>query len=104
LFATAAVPRADRAKAAKTSLLDAVMHEVTRLNSTLPGTDRTRLNEYLEDIREIERRTQQCGEVHGWRPPTRRFLRHAGIVRRTYQVDVDMQALAFQADVTPFRR
>src|SRR5215813_1429367 len=43
-------------KQAKASLLDAVSVEVARLNNTLPTTDRTRLNEYLEDIREIERR------------------------------------------------
>src|SRR5437773_2577587 len=43
-------------KQAKASLLDAVTLEVARLNRTLPSTDRTRLNEYLEDIREIERR------------------------------------------------
>src|SRR5262249_61431912 len=43
-------------KQAKASLLDAVSVEVGRLNKTLPATDRTRLNEYLEDVREIERR------------------------------------------------
>src|SRR5204863_8393960 len=43
-------------KQAKASLLDAVTLEVARLNNSLPATDRTRLNEYLEDIREIERR------------------------------------------------
>src|SRR5580704_10163457 len=41
---------------AKASLLDAVTQEVHRLNNKLPGTDRARLDEYLEDIREIERR------------------------------------------------
>src|SRR5207344_2548242 len=43
-------------KQAKASLLDAVSLEVARLNKALPATDRTRLNEYLEDVREIERR------------------------------------------------
>src|SRR5206468_4184813 len=43
-------------KQARASLLDAVTLEVARLNNSLPATDRTRLNEYLEDIREIERR------------------------------------------------
>src|SRR5215475_12093435 len=43
-------------KQAKASLLDAVSLEVARLNKSLPATDRTTLNEYLEDIREIERR------------------------------------------------
>src|SRR5881394_3556168 len=37
-------------KQAKGSLLDAVSQEVARLNNTLPGTDRARLNEYLDDI------------------------------------------------------
>src|SRR5262250_2093547 len=37
-------------KQAKASLLDAVSVEVARLNRQLPATDRTRLNEYLEDI------------------------------------------------------
>src|SRR5437870_13818689 len=35
-------------KQAKASLLDAVTVEVARLNKTLPTTDRSRLNEYLE--------------------------------------------------------
>src|SRR5215475_3237722 len=43
-------------KQARTSLLDAITQEVARLNNRLPATDRTRLDEYLEDIREIERR------------------------------------------------
>src|SRR5213083_2837352 len=47
--------RASR-KQAKASLLDAVTLEVSRLNRNLPATDRTLLNDYLEDVREIERR------------------------------------------------
>src|SRR2546428_6302245 len=49
-------------KQAKASLLDAVTVEVARLNKTLPATDRTRLDEYLEDVREIERRLQNVGK------------------------------------------
>src|SRR5436853_3570325 len=43
-------------KQAKASLLDAISLEVSRLNRSLPATDRRRLDEYLDDIREIERR------------------------------------------------
>src|SRR5439155_9752663 len=43
-------------KRAKVSVLDAVSLELARLNRTLPASDRTTLNDYLEDIREIERR------------------------------------------------
>src|SRR5438034_2547011 len=42
-------------KQARASLLDAVTVEVARLNGSLPAADRTVLNDYLEDIREIER-------------------------------------------------
>src|SRR5256884_4242679 len=49
-------------KQARASLLDAVTLEVARLNKTLPTTDRSRLNEYLEDIREIERRLQNVAK------------------------------------------
>src|SRR5262247_78826 len=43
-------------KQARASLLDPVSVEVARLSKALPATDRTNLNEYLDDIREIERR------------------------------------------------
>ena len=57
LFGDGSNPRERAArKQARASLLDAVSVEVARLNRQLPATDRTRLNEYLEDIREIERR------------------------------------------------
>src|SRR5579872_5930169 len=49
----AANMRADR------SLLDWVMGEVNQLNKSLGTTDRQRLSEYLDNIREIERRIQQ---------------------------------------------
>src|SRR6202161_1438520 len=59
LFGDGSTPQERRArKHAQASLLAAVTQDVARLNKTLPGTDRTRLNEYLEDIREIERRMQ----------------------------------------------
>ena len=66
-------------KQAQASLLDAVTNEVARLNKTPPGTDRSRLNEYLDDIREIERRLKNV--VQSQRPVARcaGALRHARI-------------------------
>jgi len=87
-------------KQAKGSLLDAISQEVARLNSTLPGTDRTRLNEYLDDIREIERRLQNVAkstdrsvdaQVPFGIPES--FSEHINLMW-------DLQALAFQADIT----
>src|ERR1700674_3580284 len=85
---------------AKVSLLDAVTREIARLNGTLPATDRARLDEYLEDIREIERRMQNVtkstdpspdAQVPSGMPES--FTQHINLMW-------DLQALAFQGDVT----
>jgi hypothetical protein len=87
-------------KRAKASLLDAVSQEVARLNNRLPATDRTRLDEYLEDIREIERRLSNVSksaeesassEVPFGIPES--FSEHINLLW-------DLQALAFRADIT----
>jgi len=44
------------------SLLDSVMEQAASLQLDLPPADRTRLTEYLDDIREIERRIQKAEE------------------------------------------
>ena len=41
------------------SILDSVTREVDRLDRTLGASDRTKLREYVESVREIERRLQQ---------------------------------------------
>ena len=42
------------------SLLDSVIGQVTALNSELPAGDRGRLGEYLDNVREIERRIEKA--------------------------------------------
>jgi Protein of unknown function (DUF1552) len=87
-------------KQAKASLLDAVSVEVARLNKTLPSTDRTRLDEYLDDIREIERRLENVArsaeasadiQVPFGIPES--FSEHINLLW-------DLQVLAFRADIT----
>lgn len=87
-------------KQAKGSLLDAVTGEVNRLNRTLPGTDRARLNYYLEDIREIERRLHNVAKSSDASPETEvpfgipeSFSEHINLMW-------DLLALAFRADTT----
>ena len=87
-------------KQAKSSLLDAVTKEVARLNRTLPGSDRSRLDEYLEDIREIERRLQNLARSSDIAPDAavpagmpESFTEHINVMW-------DLQALAYQADIT----
>ena len=41
------------------SLLDSVTGEVSSLQKALPASDRSRLDQYLSDVREIERRIQK---------------------------------------------
>ena len=41
------------------SILDGVLNEIRALQGRLGGPDRARINDYLEDIREIERRIQR---------------------------------------------
>jgi len=89
-------------KQTQSSLLDAVRQEVSRLNKSLPATDRTRLNDYLEDVRELERRLQNVAksaaanvapdvEVPFGVPES--FSEHINLLW-------DLQVLAFRADIT----
>jgi hypothetical protein len=85
------------------SVLDRIMHRVAQLQKGLPASDRTRLNEYLEDVREIERRIQRV-ESHN-RSGIARQLPAAPIgVPDSFEEHVklmfDLQALAFTTDTT----
>jgi len=44
------------------SLLDSVTKEIASLNLELPASDRARMADYLDDVREIERRIQKAEE------------------------------------------
>lgn len=99
----AATPAARRARLEQsTSILDAVAEEVHGLKPTLATPDRVRLDEYLENVREIERRIvrgeQQRSEANVEAPPTptgvpESYTEHASLM-------FELQALAFQADMT----
>jgi hypothetical protein len=84
------------------SILDAITREVSALQATLGPSDRRTMTEYLENIREIERRIQRAEKSQG----DESLLlpaRPAGVpfdfeehVRLMY----DLMALAYQANVT----
>jgi hypothetical protein len=85
------------------SVLDRIMHRVAQLQKGLPASDRSRLNEYLEDVREIERRIQKV-ESHN-RSGIARQLPVAPVgVPDSFEEHVklmfDLQALAFTTDTT----
>jgi hypothetical protein len=83
------------------SLLDSVLGEVSALQRRLPATDRGRLDQYLTDIREIERRIEKAGQQVSTdldvpQTPTgvpKEFEAHIKLM-------FDLQVLAWQADIT----
>ena len=83
------------------SLLDSVMEEVSSLDKTLGPGDRNKLSEYLESVREIERRIQtvETNGIHSIALPQRPTDVPAGFDEHI-KLMYDLQALAFQADVT----
>jgi hypothetical protein len=90
-----------RRKQEDSSILDAITRKVGRLQSGLGAEDRARMNEYLDDVREIERRIQRAtqqneSEVKIPEAPVgvpESFDDHIKLL-------FDLQALAFQADIT----
>ena len=83
------------------SLLDSVTEQINGLNRTLPATDRERMDRFVTDVREIERRIQQSSErvdSHVTLPG-----RPAGIpedVEDHIKLMYDLLALAWQTEIT----
>jgi Protein of unknown function (DUF1552) len=104
LFGMGATPD-ERAKHRKTnrSILDWIAGEVARLRTDLGPGDRARLAQYLEDIREIERRIQRI-EAHNASGEPRELPGAPIGVPDSFEDHVklmfDLQALAFAADIT----
>src|SRR5438876_1254069 len=83
------------------SLLDSVMGEVNSLNKKLPASDKSRVDQYLNDVREIERRIERAsqqlsGDLKVPPAPTaipKDFEEHIKLM-------FDLWVLAWQADIT----
>lgn len=83
------------------SILDSVTKEVTRLSSTLGKGDRSKLTEYMESVREIEQRIQaaESAGAHNIELPERPIDIPESYDEHTKTM-FDLQALAYQADIT----
>lgn len=91
--------RAQR-RAQSKSLLDSAMEEVASFKRDLPASDRQRLSDYLDDVREIERRIETAGRL-----PTGLKLPNAPVATpNDFDTHVkllfDLQALAWQTETT----
>jgi hypothetical protein len=63
LFGDGQTPELRKARRQQSlSLLDSVLDDATALQRTLPAADRIRMDQYLNDVREIERRVQKAGQ------------------------------------------
>jgi Protein of unknown function (DUF1552) len=88
-------------RAQSISLLDSVVGEATTLQRKLPASDRTRLDQYLSDVREIERRVQKAGQQLSDDLPVP--AAPTGVprdVEEHIKLMYDLQVLAWQAEIT----
>ena len=104
LFGDGATPeeRRERSKV-NGSILDRIARRAAQLQKGLGAADRTRLSDYLDDVREIERRIQRIEKYNSGADA--RALPAAPIgVPDSFEEHVklmfDLQALAFMTDVT----
>ena len=104
LFGEGGTPeeRASR-QAVNRSILDWISADVTRLKKDLGASDRRRLDAYLDDVREIERRIQRIEKYNA--SGAARALPAAPLgVPDSYEEHLklmfDLQALAFMTDTT----
>jgi Protein of unknown function (DUF1552) len=85
----------------RASVLDAITDRASSLRASVGSADRTKLDAYLESIREIERGIEKAEEQSARELP---LLEQPAGVPDTFEAHVkmlfDLQVLAFQADLT----
>lgn len=82
------------------SILDSLLTEVARLRESVAAPDRTKINGYLDSIRDVESRIQKALAYNAEMPS---FTRPAGVPEAFAdhaKLMFDLQLLAFQGDVT----
>jgi hypothetical protein len=98
-----------KGRALDKSILDAVLDDTHSLQPRISGSDRKKLDEYLESIRDIEKRIDRAGKeerLEGWRPT----LAKPNMPRPSDEIPqdppdhmklmMDLTVLAFQMDKT----
>jgi hypothetical protein len=82
------------------SILDVVTKQISRLHKTLGPRDSVKLGEYLDAIRDVERRIQAAEAQSVALAVPDRPLGIPGTVKEHAELMFDLQVLAFQADLT----
>ncbi|MDP1569179.1 MAG: DUF1552 domain-containing protein [Vicinamibacterales bacterium] len=104
LFGVGATPEERAAhRRADRSILDWITTEVARLRTQLGPADRARLADYLEEVREIERRIQKIEAYNASGEPREMPEAPAGVpddFEEHVKLMFDLQAVAFASDIT----
>jgi hypothetical protein len=88
-------------KKAAVSVLDGVTNKIADMKRDLPHSDRARLDDYLDNVREIERRLQLASKVVGSSGPGLEMpFGPPPSIDEHIKLVWDIQHLAFQADIT----
>jgi hypothetical protein len=103
LFGDGGTPEERLAQARQNrSILDSVMEDLARLQGTLGAGDRTTVADYIDSVREVERRIQSV-EASGAQSELPALERPSGIPDRFdehVKLMYELQWLAFRADIT----
>ena len=85
---------------ADSSILDKITRKLARFEQDLPAEDRHRLNDYLDSVRELERRLQIAEKVSAESPSMDVPFGVPESFDEHIKLHFDLQVLAFQADIT----
>ena len=103
LFGDGGTPDARRAELRRNaSILDWVLDDMARLQATLGAGDRVKVDEYLDSVREVERRIQRAEEQAAVSPtaPLDRPTSVPDEWSEHVKLMFDLQVLALRADLT----
>ena len=101
LFGDGATPEErDARRRTQRSVLDSVTDSLSRLELEVGSTDRIRLEQYAEDIRELERRLQIAAKASTETPSMPVPYGVPEFFDEHIELQFDLLALAFQADIT----
>jgi hypothetical protein len=82
------------------SILDLVTHSLAGFRKNLGSSDRARLDQYLEEVREIERRLQFAAKASAEAPASTAPAGVPDSFDEHIKLQFDLNALAFQGDIT----
>jgi len=82
------------------SLLDELTEEIADLRHRLGARDRAKLSEYLDAVRDVEQRIAKAESTNSGFPVPNQPVGVPGTFKEYVELLFDLQALAFQADIT----